>query len=112
MSAGLGGFRPWLLQRITAVVVGVGTVALILLVLFGDWTYEHWRAFVGTPLVAIAFMLFFGALLLHAWIGVRDVIIDYVHPLAYRLATLTLVGLVLTGCAAWAAAILLSRVMP
>ena len=33
--------------------------------------------------------LFFLALLLHAWIGVRDVVIDYVHNFSARLTVLT-----------------------
>ncbi|MGF1545825.1 MAG: succinate dehydrogenase, hydrophobic membrane anchor protein [Thiotrichales bacterium] len=111
MSAGLGGFRPWLLQRITALVLAVGFVAVIAMLLFGNWTYASWRAFASAPPVVIGLMLLYGAILLHAWIGVRDVIIDYLHPLAIRLTALALVGIILFGCAVWAAAILLPGVL-
>ena len=53
------------------------------------------------PLVGFGLLLFFASLLLHAWVGIRDVVIDYVHPTAIRVSVLTVIGFVLIGCALW-----------
>jgi succinate dehydrogenase, hydrophobic membrane anchor protein len=55
----------------------------------------------------VAFGLFALALLLHAWIGVRDVILDYVKPPALRLALLAAVALFLLANGLWLAGILM-----
>jgi succinate dehydrogenase / fumarate reductase membrane anchor subunit len=49
--------------------------------------------------------------LLHAWVGVRDVVLDYVHPLGLRLAVLgaAVAGLVFLGL--WTALILVSHAL-
>jgi succinate dehydrogenase / fumarate reductase membrane anchor subunit len=62
---------------------------------------------VAHPLVSLATLLFFASLLLHAWVGIRDVIIDYVHPTAIRVSVLTVIGFGLVGCAAWALKIII-----
>jgi succinate dehydrogenase / fumarate reductase membrane anchor subunit len=46
------------------------------------------------------------ALFFHAWIGVRDVWMDYVKPVAVRLVLQVATILWLVGCAGWAAQIL------
>ena len=47
------------------------------------------------------------AVLLHGWVGMRDVVRDYVRRLWLRLLLLSLIGLLLTGCGLWALHILL-----
>ncbi len=96
----LSGQRAWLLQRITAVYTGVYVVlALLLFVVAPPADYATWKALVGQPLVALLTALFAVVVLLHAWIGLRDVVMDYVHPLGARLTVLTLAGggLILMG---------------
>jgi succinate dehydrogenase / fumarate reductase membrane anchor subunit len=44
--------------------------------------------------------------LLHAWVGMRDILMDYIKPTGLRLALEVLVILVLVGCAGWAVQIL------
>ncbi|MDD3518512.1 MAG: succinate dehydrogenase, hydrophobic membrane anchor protein [Chromatiales bacterium] len=105
---GLQGQRPWIFQRLTAIYLAVYFVYFIVALLAGAGAdYESWRAWLTHPLMFTATGLFFGALLLHAWIGVRDVILDYVHPFALRLTALTLVGLFLLGCGLWALKVLI-----
>lgn len=96
----LSGQRAWLLQRITAVYAGVYVVlALLLFVVAPPADHATWQAFVGQPVVALLTGLFALVVLLHAWIGLRDVVMDYVHPLVARLTVLTLGGggLILMG---------------
>ena len=37
---------------------------------------------------------------MHAWVGLRDVTLDYVNPLGVRIAVLALIALALLGAAA------------
>ena len=59
------------------------------------------------PAVSIAVVVFFAALLMHAWVGLRDVILDYVNPVASRVCALVLLACGLLGLAAWVARIFL-----
>ncbi|WP_028491923.1 succinate dehydrogenase, hydrophobic membrane anchor protein [Thioalkalivibrio sp. ALE19] len=103
----LSGQRAWLLQRITAVYLGVFSVLMLgYFIFFAPADHARWLAFVGHPLVGLLTALGVLSLLLHAWIGLRDVIMDYVHPFGTRLTVLTLsaTGLLVLGL--WAFAIL------
>ncbi len=107
MSGGLGGLTPWLIQRISAVYLGLFLATfLIMLLLDGGWDYTHWRATLRQPWMIAAALLFYLSLIAHAWVGIRDVVVDYIHPLALRLATLALIGALLAVFAFWSLLIL------
>jgi succinate dehydrogenase / fumarate reductase membrane anchor subunit len=73
-------------------------------------SYSAWRGWALSPSVSIATAVFFAALLAHAWVGLRDVTLDYVAPRLARLATLSLIAVLLVAIAAWVVQILfLSR---
>ena len=59
--------------------------------------------------MSIAAVAFFAALLAHAWVGLRDVLIDYVHATTIRVALLGSVGLGLTAMGVWVVRILWMR---
>ena len=102
MSRKLSGFRAWLIQRVSAVYLAAYTVYL--LGFFTASPPQNYAAFVSwlaQPLVSVSMALCFLALLVHAWIGIRDVVIDYIHPLAARLLVLILVALLLISCGFW-----------
>jgi succinate dehydrogenase / fumarate reductase membrane anchor subunit len=42
------------------------------------------------------------ALVAHAWVGMRDVILDYIKPVGLRLALLSLTAVLLAGSSLWA----------
>jgi len=99
------GLRTWLLQRLSATYI-----ALFLGVFAVKWiaarggeplTYEVWRAWVSHPVSNIALILFIFALLLHAWVGVRDVIMDYVNSVPLRYVLLIGFGLSFISMALW-----------
>jgi succinate dehydrogenase / fumarate reductase, membrane anchor subunit len=69
-------------------------------------SYPVWRSWLMSSGVSIATVVFFLALLAHAWVGVRDVIMDYVHPVAIRLGLLALLGFGLIAMGIWVARIL------
>ena len=101
------GLRGWIAQRVTAVVMVVYT-ALIMSVVAGlpRMDYWQWKVLWQTPLVRYASVLFMGSLLLHAWVGVRNIFMDYVKNAALRLTLYVLVIGALLGYAAWSVQIL------
>ena len=104
------GMGAWLLQRLTAVVMAAYTVFLLALVLWcppSGWA--DWRAMFSGSFVRLATMLFFVALLYHAWVGVRDIVMDYVKPTGIRLALQTAVGTALVFYLLWSVSILWGR---
>ncbi len=102
------GLRAWLVQRISAVCMLLFIVFFLGHFLFDPpHSYQAWHGWMMSPGVSIATVIFFAALLLHAWVGVRDVLMDYVHPLALRVSALTLLGIGLVAIAAWVMRILL-----
>ena len=52
-------------------------------------SYQAWHGWMMSSGVSIATLIFFAALVLHVWVGVRDVLMDYIHPLALRVSALT-----------------------
>ena len=54
-------------------------------------------------------MLFFLALLYHAWVGIRDIVMDYVKPTGLRLLLQSLVGTALVFYLVWSVSILWGR---
>lgn len=102
MSRKASGFRAWLVQRVSGLYLAVYFIYLFFhFTLSPPATYTAWRTWLADPVVSVGMALFFLALLLHAWVGVRDVVIDYVHALPLRLTVLSLVALLLVGCGFW-----------
>lgn len=101
------GLGDWLLQRITAVVMGVYSVLLGALLLFGDTlTQQRWHSLLAGTCMRFLTFLFILSLCYHAWVGVRDIWMDYVQPVGVRLTLHSLTALSLIGCAGWATQIL------
>ena len=103
------GFRDWLAQRVTAVVMAVyAVVFLVALAAAAPADYAAWRAFFAQGWLRFATLLFFVSLFYHAWIGVRDIFMDYIKPVWLRLVLEVVVILVLVGYGGWAVQILWS----
>lgn len=64
-------------------------------------SYLAWHAWIVSPVISIAAFVFCAALLAHMWVGLRDVILDYVKPLAVRVGALALLALGLIGLGAY-----------
>jgi len=102
------GLRDWLAQRVTAVVMALYTVILLVSFLSGsNFSYEGWAGLFARQWFKIATFVTLLSLFYHAWIGVRDIWMDYVTKsvglrLAFQVATI----LWLVGCAGWAAQII------
>jgi succinate dehydrogenase / fumarate reductase membrane anchor subunit len=107
VRAALSGLRAWLVQRVTAVyLTGFTGYVAARLALAPPETLAEWSAWVRGPVMSTATALFFCALLLHAWVGVRDVVLDYVHHAGLRLGALALLALALAAQALWALRVL------
>ncbi|MEP6965387.1 MAG: succinate dehydrogenase, hydrophobic membrane anchor protein [Polaromonas sp.] len=108
MTRTLSGLRAWLVQRFTAVyMLGFSLFLLFHFAVDAPHSYEAWRGWILDTPVLIATALFFVALLLHAWVGLRDVALDYVKPLALRVGVLAALAFGLAGLALWMLRILL-----
>ncbi|MDC8773227.1 succinate dehydrogenase, hydrophobic membrane anchor protein [Roseateles albus] len=101
------GLRDWLAQRITAVLMALFTVALLVQFLMpGELGYDHWAAIFSQQWMKILTFVTILSLAFHAWVGVRDIWMDYVKPVGVRLF-LQVASLVwLVGCAGWAIQVL------
>lgn len=106
------GMRTWILQRLTALYMLVYLLAgAIILLRYPAHDYRCWRGHFISPVANIATLLFFFSLLFHAWIGVRDILIDYVHVSSLRLMLWALFTLALIALAIWVSMILYSVVV-
>ena len=101
------GLRDWLMQRVTAVVMAVYLMVLALfLFTHQPLQYADWHGFFASRWVRLATILFLLSLFLHTWVGVRDILMDYLKPVFLRLAMEVLTILVLIAYAAWSIQIL------
>ncbi len=101
------GLRDWLAQRITGAVMAIYALILLFVFFFNvPINYGAWRAVFEQSWMRVATLLFAASLGWHAWVGMRDVLMDYVKPAGLRLFLEILVVLVLGGYVAWAIQIL------
>lgn len=80
------GLRDWLIQRITAVLMVIYVLLLMFLISFYQiFDYAALKALFVNQWMRIASFLFFISLCWHAWVGVRNVLMDYIHATNIRL---------------------------
>jgi succinate dehydrogenase / fumarate reductase, membrane anchor subunit len=96
------GLADWLIQRLTAVVMIVYTAGVLGIALWhGGIDYSLWRILFDNAAFKLASLLFMVALLYHAWIGMRDILMDYVKPVGMRLALEVVTVVVLVAYLGW-----------
>ena len=102
------GLRDWLAQRVTAVLMALFTVVLLAQVIFtsGPIGYEEWAGIFASQWMKVLTFSVIVALAYHVWVGVRDVLMDYVKPVGLRLALQIFSIVWLVGCAGWALQVL------
>ena len=101
------GLRDWLAQRITAAIMAVYTLILAgVLLKKAPVTYGVWKELFAQGWMRVATLLFAASLAWHAWVGVRDILMDYVKPDGLRLALQVLTLLTLAVYVGWAVQIL------
>jgi succinate dehydrogenase / fumarate reductase, membrane anchor subunit len=108
----LSGQRAFVVQRVSALVLLACVAAAALRLALGpSVTFARWQAWSAEPLGATALMLLAAALLAHAWVGIRDVLLDYVKPFALRSLLLALCALGLMALAVWTAIIVANHAL-
>lgn len=112
-SARLGGQRSgiasWLVQRLTSLyLAGFAFFIVVELARGGPADYTAWRAWWSGVSVRAAVGVFVIALLLHAWVGLRSVFLDYLKPVPLRLGASVAAALFLLLLALWGARLLLA----
>ncbi|HJV63903.1 MAG TPA: succinate dehydrogenase, hydrophobic membrane anchor protein [Albitalea sp.] len=120
------GMRDWLAQRITAAVMGVFTIALLLQYLWPAYLkdengervkdaagnfmaltgYDKWAGIFSAQWMKLLTFVVIVSLAYHAWVGMRDVWMDYVKSFALRLTLQVLTIVWLVGCLGWAIQVL------
>jgi succinate dehydrogenase / fumarate reductase membrane anchor subunit len=101
------GLRDWLMQRATAVLMALFTIIVIVQVLMpGEMSYEKWSGIFAHQWMKVLTFITIASILWHAWVGVRDVLMDYVTQLAPRLVLQVAAIAWLVGCAGWALQVL------
>ena len=97
------GVIDWLAQRVTGVVMAVFTLVMFAAALGGAMaSREAWQAFMANGLIRFLSFLFIVSLCWHAWVGVRDIWMDYLNSAALRLFLHVMTLLALVGYAGWA----------
>ena len=101
------GLRDWLAQRITAALMVVYTLfAIGVLLKHQPITYAVWKDLFSRGWMRVATLLFAVCLVWHAWVGVRDILMDYVKPDGLRLTLQVLCVLLLAAYLGWAIQVL------
>lgn len=99
-SSSHAGLSEWLLQRMSAIYLGFFIIYISTRLTFWPINdFEHWHSWLGSPFVRIAWLLAFASLLLHAWIGMRSVLLDYLKPFQLRfiVSMIFATGLIASG---------------
>lgn len=96
------------MQRLTALYIMV-FLLMFAFVWGGETiTFNTWRAWAAHPAANIALLLFVFSILMHAWIGGRDVVIDYIKSVAARYVLLITFALGLIILGLWSMRMLIS----
>ena len=106
------GLDMWLAQRASALYLALFLPCFLVYALNApSLDYSGWRS-LFLPLGAkVAALIFVAALLVHAWIGLREIIIDYLHCARCTLLRLALyfaLAVFYLACLVWAVDILWS----
>ncbi len=102
------GLRDWIAQRATGALMAAFTIVLLARLVFssGPIDYDVWAGiFAAQWMKALTFAVIV-ALVYHAWVGIRDIWMDYVPRVGVRLFLEFLSIVWLVGCAGWAIQVL------
>jgi len=101
------GLRDWMMQRATAALMALFTLVLIVQVLMpGEMGYDKWAGIFSAQWMKVLTFTVIVALAWHAWVGTRDIWMDYVKSVALRLTLQVATIVWLVGCAGWAVQVL------
>lgn len=103
MSRQASGLKAWVIQRVTAVYLALfGTYLFLAMLLSPPTDHAALVAWVKSPVIALGLLVFIPVLLAHAWVGIRDVLMDYVRPIAWRVSALATFAFLFLASGLWA----------
>ena len=102
------GLRDWLAQRVTAALMAIFTLVLLEQIIFskGPMGYDKWAGIFAPQWMKLLTFVVILALAWHAWVGMRDIWMDYIKPVSVRLLLHVFTLAWLAGCAGWALQVL------
>jgi len=101
------GWKDWLAQRVTAVIMLLFSIVIIgFFMLKGGVTFADWKELFRSQLIRILALMFLLSVYYHAWIGIKDVLMDYIKPAGLRIGLQVAVLLFLLGCTIWSVSII------
>jgi succinate dehydrogenase / fumarate reductase membrane anchor subunit len=97
------GLRDWLSQRVTALVMALFTIVVLAQLIFskGAVGYDLWAGIFAAQWMKVLTVAVIVALAWHAWVGVRNIFMDYVKPVGLRLLLQVATIVWLIGCTGW-----------
>ncbi|KQN54235.1 succinate dehydrogenase membrane anchor subunit [Erwinia sp. E602] len=85
-ALGRNGIHDWLLLRAAAMVMTLYVLYILgFLIMSGPLTYDIWHGFFASPVTKVFTLLTLLCILVHGWIGMWQVLTDYIKPLALRM---------------------------
>lgn len=85
-ALGRNGVHDWLLLRAAALLMTLYVLYILgFIVMSESLTYEIWRGFFASSFTKVFTLLTLFSILVHGWIGMWQVLTDYIKPLAMRL---------------------------
>lgn len=101
------GLRDWLVQRTSAIILGLyGIFLFAFLLLNKPLTFDVWHSLFSNNLMKLFTLLALLSLVLHAWVGIWTVFTDYIKPPLLRLTLQILMILSLICYFVWGIVIL------
>ncbi|MGH8765180.1 MAG: succinate dehydrogenase, hydrophobic membrane anchor protein [Burkholderiales bacterium] len=101
------GLRDWLAQRVTAVIMAVYSVIVLIVLLGGaPINYAVWKDLFAQGWMRVATLLFMASLAWHAWVGMRNICMDYIKADGLRLTLQVVILLVIASYLGWTTQIL------
>ncbi len=100
--SGFSGMQAWLVQRFSAIYIVLFAIILTMILWGGEeLSYPTWVALFAQPWLQVMSSLFVVALLFHAWIGLRDVILDYIKPVGIKMLVMSAIVFMLLASGFW-----------
>lgn len=96
-ALGRNGVHDWLLLRAAAMIMTLYVLYILgFIVMSGHLTWDIWRGFFASSFTKVFTLLTLLSILIHGWIGMWQVLTDYIKPLAMRLLLQFVVVVVLS----------------
>lgn len=103
MSRRAEGLQAWVVQRITAIYLGLfGTYVVLHFVFNAPADHAALQSWVTAPVITLGLLILIPIVLVHAWVGIRDLYMDYVGNIWVRVVALVLTAFTFVASGIWA----------